>query len=100
MDIQELKSTLLDLQSRVDEIKNNVLKVDSKKKRLAEIESDLSKEKVWSDLELSQKLSKEKTLLEKTLSSFKTVSDKISDSQVLLDAVSYTHLTLPTICSV
>ena len=35
MDIQELKSTLLDLQSRVDEIKNNVLKLDSKKKALS-----------------------------------------------------------------
>ena len=85
MDIQELKSTILDLQSRVDEIKNNVLKVDSKKKRLVEIEKDLSKEEVWSDLDLSQKLSKEKTSLEKTLSSFKIVSDKVSDSQVLLD---------------
>ena len=85
MDIQELKSTILDLQGRVDEIKNNVLKVDSKKKRLVEIEKDLSKEEVWSDLDLSQKLSKEKTSLEKTLSSFKIVSDKVSDSQVLLD---------------
>ena len=36
-------------------------KLKQKKKRLAEIEKQLTKEEVWSDLELSQKLSKEKT---------------------------------------
>ena len=64
MDLQELKTTLLDLQQRVDEIKINVLKIESKESRLKEIEKDLAKEEVWSDLELSQKLSKEKTALE------------------------------------
>ena len=62
-----------------------VSKIETKENRLAEIEKQLTKEEVWSDLELSQKLSKEKTSLEKVLSSYKTVSDKISDSQVLLD---------------
>ena len=85
MDLHELKTTLLDLQQRLDEIKNNVLKIESKENRLKEIEKDLSEEEVWSNLELSQKLSKEKTAIEKIISSFKVVSEKLSDSQVLLD---------------
>ena len=85
MDFQELKLNLQDLLNRVNEIRDNVFKIETKEKRLAEIEKQLTKEEVWSDLELSQKLSKEKTSLEKVLSSYKTVSDKISDSQVLLD---------------
>ncbi len=85
MDINELKSNLSDLEIRLKDIKDNVLLVDSKKDRLKQIESDLSEEKVWSDLELSQKLSKEKTSIEKALSSFNEVSDKLSDSIVLLD---------------
>ena len=58
MDIQELKLTLSDLNERLNDIKINVYKIDSKKTRLQEIESQLSQEKVWSNLELSQKLSK------------------------------------------
>ena len=85
MDFQELKLNLQDLQNRVKEIRDNVFKIEIKEKRLGEIEKQLTKEEVWSDLDLFQKLSKEKTSLEKVLSSYKTVSDKISDSQVLLD---------------
>ena len=85
MDIQELKLTLSDLNERLNDIKINVYKIDSKKTRLQEIESQLSQEKVWSNLELSQKLSKEKTALEKTISSYDSVSARLSDCQVLLD---------------
>ena len=85
MDIQELKLTLSELNERLNEIKINVYKIDSKKTRLQEIESQLSQEKVWSNLELSQKLSKEKTALEKTISSYDNVSARLSDCQVLLD---------------
>jgi len=85
MDIQELKLTLSDLNERLNDIKINVYKIDSKKTRLQEIESQLSQEKVWSNLELSQKLSKEKTVLEKTISSYDNVSARLSDCQVLLD---------------
>ena len=85
MDIQELKLTLSDLNERLNDIKINVYKIDSKKTRLQEIESQLSQEKVWSNLELSQKLSKEKTTIEKTISSYNNVSARLSDCQVLLD---------------
>jgi len=85
MDIQELKSTLSDLEIRLKDIKDNVLHIDLKIKRLAEIENELSKEEVWSNLELSQKLSKEKTSIDKALTSFNNVSSKLSDSIILLD---------------
>ena len=85
MDIQELKASLIDLKSRLDEIKENVFKITSKEKRLLVIDDELSKEEVWSDLELSQKLSKEKTLIQKMLASFNDVAIKLSDCEVLLD---------------
>ena len=85
MDIQELKLTIQDLQNRVNDIKDNALNIESKKKRVLEINNQLAKEEVWSDLDLSQKLSKEKTSLEKIVASYEIVFDKVSDSQVLLD---------------
>ena len=85
MDIQELKLNLSDLENRLIEIKDNVLSIDSKVKRLNEIENDLAKEEVWSNLELSQKLSKEKTSIDRVIMSFNEVSSKLSDCIVLLD---------------
>ena len=63
MDSLELKSGLNDLKERLNEIREGAFDVSSKEKRLEEIEADLAKEEVWSDLELSQKISKEKTAL-------------------------------------
>ncbi|MFL2708102.1 MAG: peptide chain release factor 2 [Gammaproteobacteria bacterium] len=85
MDTQELKSVLLELQTRTNDIKVNVFKIELKEQRLADIESELAKEEVWSNLDLSQKLSKEKTSLEKIIKTYQGVSDKLSDAQVLLD---------------
>ena len=85
MDTQELKTVLLELQTRTNDIKVNVFKIEQKKQRLTDIESELAKEEVWSNLDLSQKLSKEKTSLEKIIKTYQGVSDKLSDAQVLLD---------------
>ena len=85
MDIQELKTLIISLKSRLHEIKENVFKIIEKEQRLTVIESELTKEEVWSDLELSQKLSKEKTSIEKTLTSYNNVANKLSDCEVLLD---------------
>jgi len=85
VDIQELKTLIISLKSRLDEIKENVFKIIEKEQRLTVIESELLKEEVWSDLELSQKLSKEKTVIEKTLTSYNNVANKLSDCEVLLD---------------
>ena len=64
MDSSELKSGLNDLKLRLIDIREGVFDVTSKENRLKQIEDDLAKEEVWSDLELSQKISKEKTALE------------------------------------
>ena len=85
MDIQELKTLIISLKSRLDEIKENVFKIIEKEQRLTVIESELLKEEVWSDLELSQKLSKENTVIENTLTSYNNVANKLSDCEVLLD---------------
>ena len=85
MDTQELKTVLLELQTRTNDIKVNVFKIDLKEQRLNDIENELAKEEVWSNLDLSQKLSKEKTSLEKIIKTYQGVSDKLSDAQVLLD---------------
>ena len=53
MDLQELKLSLSDMEARLKDIKDNVLFIDDKKTRLNEIDINLSKEEVWSDLALS-----------------------------------------------
>ena len=85
MDSIELKSSLSNLKNRLNEIREGVFDVSAKEQRLEQIEIDLAKEEVWSDLELSQKISKEKTAIEKSLINFKSVEEKVSDSLVLLE---------------
>ena len=64
----------------------------------------LNDPEVWDDRELSQKLNQERSSLEKTLNLIQLISSRLQDAEVLFDlaineddAVSYTHLTLPTI---
>ena len=52
MDSVELKSGLIDLKNRLVEIREGIFDVTGKEKRLKDIEADLSKEEVWSDLDL------------------------------------------------
>jgi len=85
MDSSELKSILLDLQSRIVEIRNGIFDVTSKEKRLNEISDQLSNEEVWSNLDLSQKLSKEKVSIEKSLTLFQSTEIQVSDNLSLLE---------------
>ena len=85
MDSSELKSILLDLQSRIVEIRNGIFDVTSKEKRLNEISDQLSNEEVWSNLDLSQKLSKEKVSIEKSLTFFQSTEIQVSDNLSLLE---------------
>ncbi|MGB1460476.1 MAG: peptide chain release factor 2 [Gammaproteobacteria bacterium] len=85
MEVTELKTGLNDLKTRLEDIKEGVFEISKKESRLKEIEADLSKEEVWSDLELSQSISKEKTALEKTLNSFKSIDEKVSDGLMFID---------------
>ena len=85
MDSSELKIILLDLQARIVEIRNGIFDVTSKEKRLEEITIELSKEEVWSDLDLSQKKSKKKTSTEKSLAFFQSTETEVDDSLSLLE---------------
>lgn len=85
MDTIELKSSLKDLEIRLIEIRDGVFNLIAKEDRLKEIENDLTKEEVWSDLDLSQKINKEKTSIEKNINLFKSVFEKVSDNIVLLE---------------
>ena len=84
MDSQEIKLNINNLEERLDEIENSVLNIGAKEERLKEIENQLSQEETWSDLDLSQKLNKEKTSIDKTLESFRNVKNKLSDCSLLL----------------
>ena len=85
MDSSELKSNLIDLESRILEIRNGIFDVASKESRLQEISKQLSSEDVWSDLDLSQKLSKEKASIEKSLTLFLNTEIQVNDNLSLLD---------------
>ena len=60
MDHTELNSSLNDLDARLESIASGPFDLTKKKSKLNEIDEKLTKEEVWSDLDLSQKLNKEK----------------------------------------
>ena len=70
MDQAELNSSLNDLHQRLEEIANGPFALNDKQNRLKFIEESLSTEAVWSNLELSQSLNKEKSSLEKALENY------------------------------
>ena len=59
--------------------------VDSKEKEILEIENQLLKKEIWSDIEKSTDLNKRKTFLEKSLATYKDSLNKLSDNKLLLD---------------
>ena len=85
MDQTELNSLLNDLDARLIEIANGPFELDQKEIKLKEINESLTQEAVWSDLNLSQKLNKEKASLERSISNFKSIKEKVSDNIILLE---------------
>ena len=59
--------------------------VDSKEEEILEIENQLLKKEIWSDIEKSTDLNKRKTFLEKSLTTYKDSLNKLSDNKLLLD---------------
>ena len=66
-------------------ISGGIFDVTEKQKSLEKINSKLSDESTWSDIELSQSLNKEKVDLEKFLNSFLSVDGSINDNFALFD---------------
>jgi len=88
VDQAELNSSLNDLNQRLEEIANGPFALIDKQKRLKSIEDSLSTESVWSNLELSQSLNKEKSSLEKALENFNHIKEKVSDNLMLFEMAS------------
>ena len=88
MDQAELNSSLNDLNQRLEEIANGPFALIDKQKRLKSIEDSLSTESVWSNLELSQSLNKEKSSLEKALENYNHIKGKVSDNLMLFEMAS------------
>ena len=88
MDQAELNSSLNDLNQRLEEIANGPFALIDKQKRLKSIEDSLSTEAVWSNLELSQSLNKEKSSLEKALENYNYIKEKVSDNLMLFEMAS------------
>ncbi|MDA9997522.1 peptide chain release factor 2 [Gammaproteobacteria bacterium] len=77
-----------DLNQRLEEIANGPFALIDKQKRLKSIEDSLSTESVWSNLELSQSLNKEKSSLEKALENYNHIKEKVSDNLMLFEMAS------------
>jgi len=88
VDQAELNSSLNDLNQRLEEIANGPFALIDKQKRLKSIEDSLSTESVWSNLELSQSLNKEKSSLEKALENYNHIKEKVSDNLMLFEMAS------------
>ena len=82
---------------------------DAKNLRLKELKKEFENPELWKNKEKSQTLGKEKASLEKLIVDIDDLHASLNDLSELhiildkendIDAVSYTHLTLPTICSV
>jgi peptide chain release factor 2 len=88
VDQAELNSSLNDLNQRLEEIASGSFALIDKQKRLKSIEDSLSTESVWSNLELSQSLNKEKSSLEKALENYNHIKEKVSDNLMLFEMAS------------
>jgi peptide chain release factor 2 len=88
VDQAELNSSLNDLNQRLEAIANGPFALIDKQKRLKSIEDSLSTESVWSNLELSQSLNKEKSSLEKALENYNHIKEKVSDNLMLFEMAS------------
>tara|TARA_Y100001949_G_C15945316_1_gene312182 strand:+ start:119 stop:1162 length:1044 start_codon:yes stop_codon:yes gene_type:complete len=66
-------------------ILGGIFDVDAKQKELDSILATLSKESTWSNLELSQKLNKDKSVLEKFLNAFNATQSSLNDNLDLLE---------------
>ena len=66
-------------------ILGGIFDVGAKQKELDNILATLSKESTWSNLELSQKLNKDKSVLEKFLNAFNATQSSLNDNLDLLE---------------
>lgn len=66
-------------------IYGGIFDLENMKKRLAEIEREMSSPDFWNDAEKAQKLSQERNQIEAQINLFSYIEQKIEDSEVLID---------------
>ena len=88
--------------------------IERLKEKIIENEQDMERQDFWEDNENAHKVLQENKKLCETVEKFEQLQKNLEDIEVLIElgleeddsediekeAVSYTHLTLPTICSV
>lgn len=65
-------------------IYGGIFDIDSKQKKLAELELSMQNPAVWNDPSRMQKLNQEKSRIEKELLEYREFSDRVSDAEVLM----------------
>ncbi|WP_457755305.1 peptide chain release factor 2 [Thermovibrio ammonificans] len=82
--VQELKEQVSKLKEKYAEIRG-YFDLDKMKRRLSEIEEEMASPDFWNDPKKAQSLSVERNHLEQELEAFKSVEQKIEDSEVLIE---------------
>ncbi len=84
--LKEIRESFKEFKDRCDKL-SKVLDVESKKNRLAELETELSGADIWSNKEKAQSLNKEASSIRKLVDEFKALGQKIHDGLELMDLI-------------
>ena len=95
-------------------LRRSIFDFENKTKKLDQLNLEINKKGFWDNPQYAQKVSIEASTIEKLITSLSSLENDLKELKELIelteeenineadyqDAVSYTHLTLPTICSV
>ena len=112
--MRDFTDDIRDLVRRVDEA-SSYLHITEGRDRLVELEAEISRPDLWDDADKAKAVNAEYAAVKDDVDTYSQIVTSVSDVEVLhelardeddaslepeIEAVSYTHLTLPTICSV
>ena len=97
--LEDIKPQLGELKTKLDQMGES-LEVPAKEEKIAELEYKMGEPTFWDDAEKAQKINQELNDVKISVDKYKNLVAKFEDAQTLwemgMEAVSYTHLTLPT----
>jgi len=82
--LDELKAEIGQLKNKTKDL-GNILKIQDKKKRLGEVEKEVSDPRLWEDQDRAKKLLQEKKALEKEITTWEEVQNGIEDLMTLAE---------------
>ncbi len=82
--LDEIKTKIAELKHKTGDL-GNILKIQEKKKRLGELESQVSDPRLWEDQDRARKLLQEKKALEKEIMSWEELQNGIEDLLTLAE---------------